>query len=250
VLAIAFVVGGLGYPVLLEVSTVRPVQRWSLHTRLTLIGTALLAVIGPLVVLAAEWDNPRTLGRLDPSGRVLEATFAGLSPRSAGLSTFGYEYAHPATRLVTDLLMMIGGGSGSTAGGIKVTTVAVLLLAVLAEVRGLRDVEVLGRRIGPSTVRQAIAVVGLALTVVGLATLTLLPLSGTDLDATLFEVTSAFGCSGLTTGITQRLPFAGQLVVVLLGIAGRVGPIGVGTALALRRIRRAYRNPEARPVIG
>jgi len=249
-LAIAFVLGGLGYPVLLELATVRPRFRWSLHTKLTLSTTALLAVLGPVMVLLTEWSNPATLGRLSLSGRVIEGVFAGLSPRSAGLATLDFSAARPASRLAVDMLMLIGGGSGSTAGGVKVTTVAVLVLAVAAEVRGHRDVEVMGRRIGSGTVRQAIAVVAIAGTTVAAGTFALLAISGAGLDQVLFEVSSAFGSSGLTTGLTERLPASGQLVMILLTLTGRIGPIAVGTALALRQIRQAFRYTEARPVNG
>jgi trk system potassium uptake protein TrkH len=250
VLAIAFVLGGLGYPVLLELATVRPARRWSLHTKLTIAGTAVLAVIGPLLVLIVEWGNPATLGRLSTSGRLIEGVFAGLSPRSAGLATLDLSAARPATRLAVDLLMLIGGGSGSTAGGVKVTTVAVLVLAVVAEVRGLRDVESMGRRIGSGTVRQAIAVVSIAAAAVVLGTFALLAISGAGLDPVLFEASSAFGSSGLTTGLTARLPDSGQLVIIALTLAGRIGPIAIGTSLALRQIRRTFRYTQARPVIG
>jgi trk system potassium uptake protein TrkH len=250
VLAIAFVLGGLGYPVLIELATVRPARRWSLHTKLTLAGTGVLALIGPVLVVVAEWTNPATLGRLSASGRLVEGGFAGLSPRSAGLATLDLSAARPATRLTVDLLMLIGGGSGSTAGGVKVTTVAVLVLAVAAEVRGLRDVESMGRRIGSGTVRQAIAVVAIAATTVVVGTFALLAISGAGLDPVLFEVSSAFGTSGLTTGLTARLPGSGQLVIIVLTLAGRIGPIAVGTALALRQIRRFFRYTQARPVIG
>jgi Trk-type K+ transport system membrane component len=249
-LAVGFVLGGLGYPVLLELATVRPSFRWSLHTKLTLSATGLLAVLGPAVVLLTEWTNPATLGRLAPSGRVVEGVFAGLSPRSAGLATLDFSAARPASRLAVDLLMLIGGGSGSTAGGVKVTTVAVLALAVAAEVRGRRDVDVMGRRIGSGTVRQAIAVVSIAAATVATGTFALLAISGAGLDQVLFEVSSAFGSSGLTTGLTEQLPDSGRLVMIVLTLTGRIGPIAVGTALALRQTRRAFRYTQARPVIG
>jgi len=108
----------------------------------------------------------------------------------------------------------------------------------------------MGRRIGSGTVRQAIAVVAIAGTTVAAGTFALLAISGAGLDQVLFEVSSAFGSSGLTTGLTERLPASGQLVMILLTLTGRIGPIAVGTALALRQIRQAFRYTEARPVIG
>jgi trk system potassium uptake protein len=248
--AAAFVLGGLGYPVLLETLRVRPARLWSVHTRLTLVVSAVLLVVGPLVVTLGEWRNPATLGALDVPGRLLAGAFGGISPRSAGFATFDYGHADASTMLFTSVLMVIGGASGSTAGGIKVTTVALIVLAVVAEVRGHPDVDAFGRRIAPATVRQAIAVSGMAFALVVAASLTLLELTGENLDAVLFEVSSAFGSSGLSVGLTPRLPAAGQYLLVAVMLAGRLGPITLATALALRHTRRAFRNPEARPIVG
>nr|WP_252893265.1 potassium transporter TrkG [Mobiluncus curtisii] len=106
--------------------------------------------------------------------------------------------------------MFIGGGSASTAGGIKVTTFAVMVLAIVAEVRGNRDIEAFGRRIGPSTVRLAVAVVAMSALVIGLSTATLLLLTNLPLSEALFEVNSAFGTVGLSTGVTGSLPDSGK----------------------------------------
>jgi Trk-type K+ transport system membrane component len=248
-LAVAFVVGGLGYPVLWDLVNSRPGE-WSLHTRLTLTVTGILAVGGPVVLLLSEWDNPGTLGLLDPVGRVVSGVFSGLSPRTAGFNTFDYAQADPSTLLLTDVLMLVGGGSAGTAGGVKVTTVAILLLAVLAEVRGERDVESFHRRIGSSTVRQALAVSVLAFTVVTTAALVLLEMTDETLDVVLFEVVSATATVGLSADLTPTLPPAAQYVLVALMVFGRVGPVTVATALALRSSRKAYRRPEARPLVG
>jgi Trk-type K+ transport system membrane component len=247
---VALIVGGLGYPVLLEVLRVRPVGRWSVHTRITLVATVVLLVIGPALVTISEWTNPATLGHLDTGGRLLSGIFSGVAPRSSGLSTIDYGQADASTLLITDALMLIGVGSGSTGGGIKVGTVSLLLLAVVAEVRGHADIAVFGRRIAPGTVRQAMAIVGLAVGLLFVSAITLLELTGADLDQVAFEVTSAFGNSGLTTGLTRQLPAAGQYVVLALMLVGRAGPIAVATTLALRPNRQPFRHPETRPILG
>lgn len=246
---VAVVLGGLGYPVVLEALRVR-MRRWSLHTRLTLLVTAVLLVVGPLAVMIGEWTNPATLGGLDIGGRLVSGTFAGVSPRTAGFAPFDFGHADFSTLLFTDLLMLIGAGSASTAGGIKVTTVGVLVLAVVAEVRGHDDVNLFARRIAPSTARQALAVCALTLAVVGGAALALLELTGQDLDHVLFEVSSAFGTVGLTVGVTDDLGGGGKAILVALMLAGRIGPVALATALALRPHRQTFRNAEARPVIG
>lgn len=246
----AVVLGGMGFPVILEVLRVRPIARWSVHTRLTLVVLLVLLVVGPVAVLLSEWSNPATVGRLDPAGRLLSGGFAGVVPRSSGLSTFDYAHADASTLLLTDTLMVIGAGSGGTGGGIKVTTLAVLVLGVLAEVRSQADATAFGRRIAPGTARQALAIVALTGTLLLTAAVTLLELTGADLDQVAFEVTSAFGNVGLTTGLTRQLPPIGQVVLILLMLAGRIGPIAIATALALRPNRQPFRHPETRPILG
>jgi trk system potassium uptake protein len=146
--------------------------------------------------------------------------------------------------------MMIGGGSASTAGGIKVTTFLVLGIVVWAEIRGEPDVAVFGRRISREVQRQALTVALLAVGLAGVATLLLLTVSDLPLDAVLFEAISAFDTVGLSTGITADLPPAGQVILVILMFLGRVGTVTVATGLALQSRQRPYRYPEERPIVG
>lgn len=248
--AFAFVAGGIGYPVVLEARrSLRP-RAWSLHTRLTVVTTGVLLVLGPVVLLLTELRPGGTLATADWATRLLSGWFTGVAPRTAGFAAIDYSRADPATLMATDLLMAVGGGSAGTAGGIKVTTLAVLALAVISELRGDPDVRAFRRRVVPSTVRQALAVVALGGVIVSAATFVLLELTAFELDQVLFEVVSAFGTVGLTTGLTRELPVAGQLLLTVLMIIGRLGPITVATALALRGRRRLFRYAEARPIVG
>jgi trk system potassium uptake protein TrkH len=249
-LTLAFTLGALGYPVLLELRRRGRPRSWSVHTKLTLIVFAVLAVLGPAVVLLGEQANPQTLGELSTGGKVIAAAFSGLSAGSAGFNVIDYAHTDPATLFGTDVLMFIGGGSGGTAGGIKVTTVAVLTLAVVAEIRGENDAEVFGRRIATPTVRQALTVTVISIVVVTLSAFWLLRFTAGDLDHALFEVVSAFSNSGLSTGITPSLPDSARYLLVVLMYVGRVGPLTAATALALRTSRRLYRYPETRPLVG
>jgi trk system potassium uptake protein TrkH len=250
-IAAAFILGGLGYPVLLEVMRRRVRLSWlSLHTKLTLVTTAVLLVLGPIVITATEWSNPATLGSLPVDDRLLSGWFSGVSPRTAGFNSIDYAHAEPATLFSTIMLMLIGGGSAGTAGGIKVTTLAVLAVAVMAEVRGDPDVDAYDRRISDATVRQAMAIAALATVAVATATFALLELTDLQLHDALFEATSALATVGLSTGVTADIPDGGQLLLVALMFLGRIGPITAATALALRPSRRLYRNPEARPIVG
>ena len=157
-----------------------------------------------LSIAVFEWSNPQTYGPLGVGGKVLTALVNGVNARSSGLSTISPEHMREATWFLQDALMFVGGGSASTAGGIKVTTFAVLILAIMAEARGDQDIEAFGRRITLSTVRLSVAVAFIGASVIGAATLLLLQLTDLSLDRILFEATSAFATVGLSTGITPH----------------------------------------------
>ena len=246
----AVILGGIGFPVLFEVGRrLRgATHRWSLHTKLTVTVTAMLLTVGPALVVLLEWTH--TLQGYGWPSKLLVGTFQGVMPRTAGFNSVDYAQMNDATRLVTDVLMFIGGGSGGTSGGIKVTTFAVLLFVIIAEVRGLRSVTVFDRRIDPRVQRQALAVALIGVALVAVPTMVLMAGTPFGLDAILFEITSAFATSGLSTGITAQLPAWGQLIIILLMYLGRVGSITLVSALAGRDRGRRYELPVERPNIG
>ncbi|MBV7697799.1 TrkH family potassium uptake protein [Streptomyces sp. TRM70350] len=254
--AAAVVLGGIGFPVLLELLRHRRRRRttgrrsWSLHAKLTLITTALLLVVGTLLTCLLEWTNPDTLGPHTTSGKILDGFFHSAMSRTAGFNAVDIGALHASTLLMTCVLMFIGGGSAGTAGGIKVTTFAVLLAAIIAEVRGEPTSTVLGRRLAPHVLRQALTVALLGVGLVMGSTLVLLTLTEEPLEAVLFETVSAFATVGLSTGMTADLPTPGQLLLIVLMFVGRLGPITLVSALALRERTRRYDLPEERPVIG
>lgn len=248
---LGIVIGGIGFPVLQDLRTRwRDPRHWSLHTKITLAGSAVLLLGGMLALLAFEWSNPRTLGPMALDDKLLSAAFASVSARTAGFNNVDIGAMSHESWALHYLLMFIGGGSGGTAGGVKVSTAAILLLLVVAEVRGRTDSEAFGRRIGAPAQRQAITVLVLGSAMVVLGTLVLLRSTDLPSDQVIFEVVSAFGTVGLSTGITAQLPPAGQLMLVVLMFVGRVGTITLATSLALGERRRAWRLPEEHPVVG
>lgn len=251
VLCLAVIAGGLGFPVLYELRRELGTPRtWTLHTRMVVWTTLLLLVIGPVAVTALEWSNEATLGELGVGAKLVAGIFLGVMPRTAGFNSIDYGQAEPATLLVTDVLMFIGGGPASTAGGIKVTTFALLAFVMLAEARGTTEVEVSGRRLPREVQRQALTVALAGVGLVMSSTVLLLVLTGAALDAVLFEVVSAFATVGLSTGITADVPAAGQVLLIALMFVGRLGPITLASALALRARPTLYRLPEERPIVG
>ncbi|HEX6375069.1 MAG TPA: potassium transporter TrkG [Allosphingosinicella sp.] len=248
---LAILAGALGFPVLNELrrAPLTP-SAWSLHSKITLLGSFILLVAGFVAMLAAEWTNPATLGPMGVGEKLLNSAFHSVTPRSGGLNTLDVGEFRIETLAVNYVLMFIGGGSAGTAGGIKVTTFFLLGLVVWSEIRSERDVAIFGRRIGTHVERQALTVVLLAIGLVGTGTLAVLALTDFAFHDVMFETISAFATVGLSTGITPDLPPAAQLVIIVLMFVGRVGSITVATALALGGGDRPYRYPEERPIVG
>ena len=246
----AFVIGGLGFPVIVQLRHHLRPRRWNLHTRITIMATLALLAIGPIVVLLAEWTNPATLGPMGIWDKVQAAWFQGVTPRTAGFNTIDIGAQREPTLNIMTALMFIGAGPASTSGGIKVTTFAVIVFAMWSEVRGDREVTTFRRRLPEQAVRQAMTVAALAVATVFGTAVALTAMSEFHLTDTLFEAASAFGTVGLSTGITAALPDAGHYLLVLVMLTGRVGPVTFVAALAMRQRSRAYRYPEDRPIIG
>ena len=256
---LAVVVGGLGFPVLIELHEriwrlrLQPggkAKRFSLHTRLTLWMTVSLIVLGALFIGAIEWNNPGTLGGLNTWDKLVNTFFTSIMPRSGGFNSLDISAMDPASWLGIDLLMFIGGGSASTAGGIKVTTIAVLIFIIYTEIRGETAVNVGNRRLPRSIQRQALTLVALSATAILLTTLLFAATTDFSLDEILFDVISAAATVGLSTGITADLPAFHQMWLAFLMFVGRIGPVVVASALALRVTKRHYELPKERPLIG
>ncbi len=274
-LCVAIVAGGIGFPVYYELfrqrrapqrllrrgligaigarprpgvpSRARPL---SVHARVTLIGYFGLAALSTSWFGFGEWRNPATLGGLDLQGRVLGALMGGITPRTAGFNSIDYAHAQPETLFLDSIMMFIGGGSAGTAGGIKVGTFVLLAFVIWAELRGDEQVRIGSRAVSTTTVRQALSVALLGVAAVVVGTMALLASSDYPVGVVLFEAASAFGTTGLSTGITATFTTFGQLVLIVLMFIGRLGPITAATALALTERKRLHRLPEERPIVG
>ncbi|MCS5722775.1 TrkH family potassium uptake protein [Herbiconiux sp. CPCC 203407] len=224
--------------------------RWSVHVKLTLVTSALLIVAGAVLYIVLEFDNPKTFGTLNAGDTVFQSFFLSVMTRSGGFSTINIPDLNGSSLLVTDMLMFIGGGSASTAGGIKVTTLAVLFLAAFAEARGVQDMESFGRRIPGDVLRLGVSVVLWGATTVAVSSILILQISKAPLDFVLFDVISAFATSGLTTGLTASLPDAGVYIMAATMFMGRVGTVTLAAALAASQRQQLYKRPEERPIVG
>jgi trk system potassium uptake protein TrkH len=250
-IAIGVFLGAIGFPVIFALARGwRNPRRWSLHVKLTLVTTTALMILGAIAILLLEFTNAATLGKDGGGAAPGTALFMSIMTRSGGFATVDVAEMNGATRLVMDMLMFVGGGSASTAGGIKVTTLAVLFLAALAEARGDRDLQAFERRIPVDVLRLSVSVVLWGATIVASASIALMQITGERLDFVLFDVISAFATCGLSTGFTAEAPDAAKLVLAATMWAGRVGTVTLAAALAASQRRQLFTRAEERPIVG
>jgi trk system potassium uptake protein TrkH len=248
------VAGGLGFPVLVNLYYYPRIRRLTLQSKLVLIVTGVLLVLGVLSVALLEWTNPRTLGGEPLGTKVLMSLFQGVTPRTAGFATVTYSNMREPTLATQMALMFIGTAPVSTGGGIKVTTVALIFLILVAQVRGQEEVTAFGRRIPRSLIAKSLTVLSLSVLLVAGSALALMVSDDVPFLPALFEVTSAFGTVGLSLGpgyglATELSPF-GKILLALVMFAGRVGPITVVLALSERSKPPRYAYPEEDIAIG
>ena len=251
VIAIGVFLGSLGFPVIFALlRRFRTRSRLSIHVRITVFMTLILIVLGAIAILILEWENGLTIGGQDPAVRPMTALFSSIMTRSGGFSTISVGDMHGSSLLVMDMLMFVGGGSASTAGGIKVTTLAVLFLAAAAEAKGDDDMQIFDRRIPTDVLRLSVSVVLWGATIVAAASIALLQITRAPLDFVLFDVISAFATCGLSTGLTEALPDSGKYILAATMWAGRVGTVTLAAALAASQRRQLFTRAEERPIVG
>ena len=262
-IGIGVFLGSIGFPVIYAIArAIRTASRrkkkltieharLGMHAKLTLVTTTILLVAGAVLIGLLEWGNEKTLATQSEGYRPMTALFTSMMSRSGGFNTVDTTEFNGATLLVLDMLMFVGGGSASTAGGIKVTTLAILFLAAVAEARGSQDIVAYERRIPSDTVRLAVSVVLWGASIVAVATILILRITGEPLDKVLFDVISAFATCGLSAGLTSNdLPDAAKYVLAATMLLGRVGTVTLATALSGTHRQTVYRRAKERPIVG
>jgi len=242
--------GGLGFPVLVNLYHYPKDRHLTLHARLVLVTSAVLVVVGVVSFAALEWNNPDSMGGAGLSTKLALSVFQGITPRTAGFQTVDYEVLGDPTLAIQAMLMFVGTAPVSTGGGIKVTTLALVFLLIVAQVRGEDDVSAYGRRVPRKLISEALALLTAAVVVVAGASLALMVSDGLPLLPALFEITSAFGTVGLSLNVTPELTGFGKVLVAAVMFAGRVGTITLIVALAQRSRPRRYKYPEEEIAIG
>ena len=247
------VIGGLGFLVWEDLYTKRRFREYSLFTKTVLLTSAALIAGGAVVIFLLEHNNPETLGQLSAKEKILSSFFQSVSPRTAGMNTVDLTKMTEASQVLTVILMFIGASSGSTGGGVKITTVAVLWAAIRAILTGRKDAVLLKRRLSSDLVYRALTLVLLPFLSVLVCTFVI---NGIEPDVSfleaLYECTSAFATVGLSLSVTPALSAVSKIILMLLMFSGRVGMLTISYALLTDRRKRqnTLRYPEGNILIG
>ncbi|WP_244178319.1 TrkH family potassium uptake protein [Marinobacter shengliensis] len=234
-----FIIGGLGYIVIMELLDKRCWSRLSVYVKVILLATLLLNLFATGAILILEYGNPATIGALDSFwDKLLAAWFQGTTPRTAGFNTLDIGALTVGTSVLMLLLMFIGGAPNSTASGIKISTFVIMIAATRSFLRGNLDVSFFKRSLSSETVLKALATATIGMAVVFLGVISLSILVEDEFLDIAFEVVSAFGTVGLSRGTTSELGTAGQLVIMAIMLIGRLGPLTLGYTLTVRRKSR------------
>lgn len=251
VLILGVFLGSLGFPVIFAfIKNFGKPHHWSLHVKLTIFVSLILLAAGTAGFMLLEFNNSRTFGDETIGGLALHSLFLSTMTRSGGFSTVDINQLNDSSLLFANMLMFVGGGSASTAGGIKVTTLAVLFLAVYSEARGKSDLEAFDRRIPHDILRVAVSVLLLSATTIAISTIVLLTMSDYGLKFVLFDVISAFGTVGLSSGYAVQASEIEKIILCLVMWMGRIGTITLSVALFSMQKPPLFRRAEERPIVG
>lgn len=247
---ILIILGGIGFGVLTESTNDKRFGKSSLQSKIVVVMTLILLVVGFLVLLALEFNNPETMGNLPFGEKILSAMFLSVTPRTAGFNTLPTDALHSSSLFFIIILMFIGASPGSTGGGIKTTTFGIMVITMWNKIIGKKDIEIYNRRIDEEDVLKAMAITLLAIALVILITIILTITESKPFIDILFETVSAFGTVGLSTGVTPTLSTVGRVLITLTMFAGRVGPLTLAVAFAERERKGIYHYPKEKIMVG
>ncbi|MCI5667922.1 MAG: potassium transporter Trk [Oscillospiraceae bacterium] len=250
--ALLVILGGLGFIVWENFLNLRTVKKLSLHTKAVLISTGALLAVSTLFYLLAEWDNPLTLGSMSFGEKLMNSFFSGVTTRTAGYNTISVNDMSDFSKLGSCIFMFIGASPASTGGGIKTTTVLVLIMTVVSYLRSKNDVELLGHKIDKLAVYRTLTVTLLSLMAVILCFSVLyftLPEDVSGVDC-LFEAVSAFSTAGLSAGPTAVAGTPGRILLMITMYVGRVGPVSLVLSMLMNSRRKNIVLPDGQIIVG
>jgi trk system potassium uptake protein TrkH len=244
------VFGGLGFSVIYDIFTTRNFTKLSLHSKVVITTTLILILSGFIAFYFLEYTNENTLGSLTPTGKILASFFQAVTPRTCGFNTLSLADLRMPSKLVTIILMFIGASPGSTGGGIKTSTFALIIMMTYGLITSKEDVEIYQKRVPSDNIFKAVVIAVISIMLVLITFFILTITENANFIELLFETTSAFGTVGLTLGITTDLTSIGKILIILTMYAGRVGPLTLALALARRKKTVLLKYPEERVLVG
>ncbi|HEY2491602.1 MAG TPA: TrkH family potassium uptake protein [Paenibacillus sp.] len=250
ILMVLIFLGGIGFIVISDLLSYRETRKLSLHSKIVLSTSVCLIVLGTIVIYLSEYSNQDTLKALSEPGKLMASLFQSVTTRSGGITTLDTASLRQSTQFFMIILMFIGAAPGSTGGGIKVTTFAILIGAVISMARGKEDVVFFRNRISKEVVYKAITLTLLSFLLVIAFTMLLSITEDQQFLSILFEATSAFGTCGISIGLTQQLSPIGKIAITFLMFLGRLGPLTLAYALTPKKQKTPFRYPEGKITIG
>ena len=245
------VIGGLGFFVWEELATCRSVRKWSVYTKLVLISSAVLILLGAGLTMLLEWNNPETLGNMPTGQKILNAFFQSVTLRTAGFASVDQAGLTEGSKVVSVIFMLIGGNSGSTAGGLKTVTVLVLVLFVISRARGRNRVSVFHRNIPGEKVMDAMTIITVVMSLCLVGALVICVTSPVGFVNALYESASALGTVGLTAGVTPQLGTFAKIMIIVFMYFGRVGVLTLSLGFLLGdRAEERFRYADTNLLIG
>ena len=251
-LTICFLIifGGIGFPVIADVLNFRYTKRLTVHTKIVLTATLFLIVFGSVFIFMAEYDNAATLASLDLSGKIQASFFQSVTARTAGYNTLDIGAMREASLMLLIIWMFVGASPSSMGGGVKTSTVTILIAVFVSQIIGKNEPSLFGRTIPQQTIYKAGSVVLVSMVLVMTATIAMSFTESFSLFRILFDVVSGFGTVGLTTGITPSLTPHGKLWLILTMYAGRVGTMTLFMALTMRIRQSTVKYPDGKFLVG
>jgi trk system potassium uptake protein TrkH len=229
------VIGGLGFTVWEDLYRFRQNRRLRLHTKLVLIISGILIAAGFVLFFVFEYSNPETIASFTLPQKIQAALFQSVTARTAGFNTVNLSAMREQSILIMIMLMLVGGSPGSTAGGIKTTTVGLLVISAMVVARGSSKVHIFGKRISENQIMRALAIIILSIIIVSTGVTVLLAADNLTMKDAIFETASAFGTVGLTLGITSKLGAVSKITLIMLMYLGRVGVMTAAMAITKRQ---------------
>lgn len=250
ILTTLIIFGGLGFTVLLDVFSRKRFNEYFFHSKIVILSSLFFIISGTFLIFFLEQNNAATLGKLSFEGKFLASYFQSVSPRTAGFNSIDLTALNPETIFFIILLMFIGASPASTGGGIKTTTFVLVIISTWVLIRGKADTVIFGRRINNATIHKAFVITAISSIIVAFGVFVITILETQPFLYILFETVSAFATVGLSAGITGELCDASKIILSLIMFAGRVGPLTLALALAMREPRGSIRYPEENIIIG